>query len=65
MIPRPHRRPLSARLQEKLSALPPKEEEENEEDDEFDEYQGSYELKMEMDYLQKLLTDPALKFCRK
>lgn len=60
MKSRPHRRPLSARLQERLSALPPKEEDHEEEG----EYQGSYELRAEMDYLQKkVIAEPALKFC--
>ena len=60
MMVRPYRkrRPLSARLQERLSALLPKEE-----DHEEDEYQGSYELRAEMEYLQKVQTEPALKFC--
>jgi hypothetical protein len=64
MNPRPHRRPLSARLQEQLRSLPPTSPPEDE-DDEDDDYQGSYELKTEMDYLQKVLTEPALKFCEK
>ena len=55
-----HSRPLSARLQDRLQSLPPKEEEENE-----DEYQGCYELKAEMEYLQKVIVEPALKFCGK
>lgn len=60
MMVRPYRkrRPLSARLQERLQSLPPKEE-----DHEEDEYQGSYELKTEMDYLQKVIAEPSLKFC--
>lgn len=61
MKSRPHRRPLSARLQDRLQSHPPKEEDHEEDDD----YQGCYELKVEMDYLQKVIAEPALKFCGK
>ena len=63
MKSRPYRRPLSARLQDRLQSLPPTFPPEEEEED--DEYQGSYELKAEMDYLQKVIAEPALKFCGK
>lgn len=61
---RTYRRPLSTRLQDRLQSLAPTSPPEDDEDED-DDYQGCYELKAEMDYLQKVLTEPALKFCGK